>query len=48
LKKKIIFTGGEGRFAKSFYGFSNKYNIKFLNSKELNILSEKSNQKKFH
>ena len=47
MKKKIIFTGGEGRFAKSFYGFNNKYNIKFLNSKELNILSEKSIKKNF-
>jgi dTDP-4-dehydrorhamnose reductase len=42
LKKKIIFTGGDGRFARNFLKFKNKYDIKFLNSKELNILSNKS------
>ena len=42
MKKKIIFTGGNGRFAKNFYKFKNKYDIKFLNSKELDILSNKS------
>ena len=42
MKKKIIFTGGNGRFAKNFLKFKKKYDIKFLNSNELNILSNKS------
>jgi dTDP-4-dehydrorhamnose reductase len=45
LKKKIIFTGGNGRFAKSFYKFKKKYNITFLGSRELDISSEKSIKK---
>ena len=45
MKKKIIFTGGNGRFAKSFYKFKKNHNITFLSTKELDILSEKSIKK---
>ena len=40
--KKIIFTGGSGRFGKVFK--KNKYNLKtfYPNKKELNILNLKS------
>ena len=45
LKKKIVITGGEGRFAKTFKKNNNFLNIFFPNKKELNILSIKSIEK---
>lgn len=50
MAKKIIVTGGEGRFAKELKKIKTKYNFIFRNKKELNILSIKSineNLKKF-
>ena len=40
--KKIIFTGGSGRFGKVFKSKKNKFKIFYPNKKELNILSQKS------
>ena len=40
--KKIIFTGGSGRFGKVFKSKKNKFKIFYPNNKELNILSQKS------
>ena len=40
--KKIIFTGGSGRFGKVFRSKKNKFKIFYPNKKELNILSQKS------
>ena len=48
--KRIIVTGGEGRFAKELKKFRTKYNFIYRNKKQLNILSIrsiKSNIKKF-
>ncbi len=48
--KKILVTGGEGRFAKVLKNKKSKFNFIFRNKKELNILSEtsiKRNIKKF-
>ena len=45
LKKKIVITGGEGRFAKTLKKNNNFLNIFFPNKKELNILSIKSIEK---
>ena len=45
LKKKIVITGGEGRFAKTLKKNNKFLNIFFPNKKELNILSIKSIEK---
>ena len=42
MVKKIIVTGGEGRFAKELKKIKTKYRFIFRNKKELNILSTKS------
>ena len=45
LKKKIVITGGEGRFAKTLKKNNKFLKIFFPNKKELNILSIKSIEK---
>ena len=45
MLKKIIVTGGDGRFAKELKKTKSKYNFFFKNKKELNILSLKSIEK---
>ena len=48
--KRILVTGGEGRFAKVLKNKKSKFNFIFRNKKQLNILSEtsiKNNLKKF-
>ena len=48
--KKILVTGGEGRFAKVLKNKKSRFNFIFRNKKQLNILSEtsiKNNIKKF-
>ena len=48
--KKILVTGGDGRFAKILKNHKNRFKFIFRNKKQLNILSEKSiknNIKKF-
>ena len=48
--KKILVTGGEGRFSKVLKNKKSKFNFIFRNKKQLNILSEasiKNNIKKF-
>ena len=48
--RKIIVTGGNGRFAQELKKIKSKYNFIFLNKKKLNILSAnsiKKNLKKF-
>ena len=45
FKKKIVITGGEGRFAKTLKKNNKFLNIFFPNKKELNILSIKSIEK---
>ena len=45
MKKKIIITGGSGRFGKILRKYSAKYNLLFPNKKELNILNEKNIQR---
>ena len=48
--KKILVTGGEGRFSKVLKNKKSKFNFIFRNKKQLNILSEasiKKNIKKF-
>ena len=42
MKKKIIVTGGSGRFGKFLKDYSSKYKLLFPNKKELNILNEKN------
>ena len=42
LKKKILVTGGDGRFAKVLKNKYQKLNLYFASKKECNILSEKS------
>ena len=42
ITKKIVITGGEGRFAKTLKNNNKKLNIFFPNKKELDILSIKS------
>lgn len=42
MLKKIIVTGGEGRFAKELKKIKSKYSFVFRNKKQLNILSIKS------
>jgi len=38
--KRILVTGGEGRFAKVLRNTKSKYKFIFRNKKQLNILSE--------
>ena len=48
--KKILVTGGEGRFSKVLKNKKSKFNFIFRNKKQLNVLSEtsiKNNIKKF-
>ena len=45
MKKKIIITGGSGRFGKILKKYSSKYNLLFPSKKELNILNEKNIKK---
>jgi len=45
MNKKIIFTGGSGRFAESLKKIKSKYDFYYPNSKELNILNIKSIEK---
>ena len=48
--KKILVTGGDGRFAKILKNHKNRFRFIFRNKKQLNILSEHSirkNVKKF-
>ena len=42
IKKKIVITGGDGRFAKTLRDSNTNLNIFFPNKKKLNILSLKS------
>ena len=42
IKKKIVITGGEGRFAKTLKKSNKILNISYPNKKKLNILSVKS------
>ena len=41
MKKKIVITGGEGRFAKHFKPYQNSFKIEFAKKKELDILNVK-------
>ena len=45
MQKKIIVTGGDGRFAKELKKTKTKYNFFFRNKKQLNILSINSIKK---
>ncbi len=45
MNKKIIFTGGSGRFAESLKKIKSKYDFYYPKSKELNILNIKSIEK---
>ena len=47
MKKLILVTGGNGRFAKILKEKNEKLNLKFLSKNELNILSIKSIEKCF-
>ena len=47
MKKKILVTGGNGRFAKILKENNNKLNLVFASKKECNILDIKSIQKIF-
>ena len=47
MKKKILVTGGNGRFAKILKENNNKLNLVFVSRKECNILDMKSIQKIF-
>ena len=42
LKKKILVTGGDGRFAKVLKNNQQNLNLYFASKKECNILNEKS------
>ena len=42
MKKKIIFTGGTGRFANEFKRVKNNYKVFYPDKKELNILKMNS------
>ena len=44
-KKKIVVTGGTGRFGKVFKNYNSKNNYLFPTKKELNILKIKSIKK---
>ena len=45
MLKKIIVTGGEGRFARELKKIKSKYNFIFRNKKQLNVLSLSSIKK---
>lgn len=45
MKKLIIVTGGDGRFANVLKNKNKKLNLKFFSKKELNILDKKSIEK---
>ena len=45
--KKILVTGGNGRFAKELKKINSKYDFIFRNKKQLNILSTTSIKKKY-
>ena len=45
MKKPILVTGGDGRFANVLKAKNKKLNLKFLSKKELNILNLKSIEK---
>ena len=45
--RKIIVTGGDGRFAKELSKIKTKYKFIFRNKKQLNILSTSSIKKNF-
>ena len=47
MSKKIIVTGGDGRFAKELRKVKSKYKFIFRNKKQLNILSLSSIKKKY-
>ena len=47
MLKKIIVTGGSGRFAQELKNFKTPYNFIFRDKKQLNILSSKSINKNF-
>ena len=47
MKKLILVTGGNGRFAKILKENNKLLNLKFLSKKELNILDSKSIEKCF-
>ena len=47
MLRKIIVTGGDGRFAKELKKFNSKYKFIFRNKKQLNILSSSSIEKNF-
>ena len=47
MKKKILVTGGNGRFATILKKYNNKLNLVFVSKKECNILDIKSIQKIF-
>ena len=48
MLKKIIVTGGEGRFAQELKKINSRYNFIFRNKKQLNVLSIKSIEKNFN
>ena len=45
MKRKILVTGGEGRFAKVLKSKNKKLNLIFVNKKYCNILDEYSLEK---
>ena len=47
MLKKIIVTGGDGRFAKELKKINSKYKFIFRSKKQLNILSIASIKKNF-
>ena len=47
INKRIVITGGEGRFARTLEKINKNLNIFFPSKKELNILSLKSINKYF-
>ena len=42
MKKKIVFTGGNGRFAEEIKKIKNQYEVFYPSKKELNILNVKT------
>ena len=42
MKKLILVTGGDGRFAKVLSKYNHKLNLYFANKKECNILNNNS------
>ena len=47
MPKKILVTGGDGRFAQELKKNINNYKFVYRNKKQLNILSIKSIKKKY-